>query len=69
MKKVTVAVDEETYRLSRIRAAERRSRVLHEVAADFDRRGVGLRMVDNLSREALYRDREPAAGPDRASSS
>ena len=41
--------------------AGRRGRLLREVVADFDRRGVGLRMADNLSREALYRDREPAA--------
>lgn len=91
MKYITVAVDEETYRLSRIRAAEagtsvsalvreflvtltsgsaartetsaaaeRRGRLLREVVADFDRRGVGLRMADNLSREALYRDRRGA---------
>ena len=34
--------------------AERRRRLLNEVLADFDARSVGLRMVDNLSREALY---------------
>ncbi len=39
--------------------AERRGRLLREVVADFDRRGVGLRTADNLSREALYRDRKP----------
>ena len=95
MKNITVALDEETYRLSRIRAAEAgtsvsalvreflvaltsgsaaraetpaesRGRLLREVVADFDRRGVGLRMADNLSRDALYRDREPTAGGHRA---
>ncbi len=34
--------------------SERRRRLLNEVFADFDARGVGLRMVDNLPREALY---------------
>ena len=33
---------------------ERRRRLLNEVLADFDARGVGLRMADNLPREALY---------------
>lgn len=94
MKNITVTVDEETYRLSRIRAAEagtsvsalvrdflvtltsgssapaetpaeRRGRLLREVVADFDRRGVGLRMADNVSREALYQDREPTGGERR----
>ena len=32
---------------------ERRRRLLNEVFADFDARGVGLRMADNLPREAL----------------
>ena len=35
-------------------ARERRRRLLNEVLADFDARGVGLRMADNLPREALY---------------
>ena len=35
-------------------ARERRRRLLNEVLADFDARGVGLRMADNLHREALY---------------
>ena len=35
-------------------ARERRSRLLNEVLADFGARGVGLNMVDNLPREALY---------------
>ena len=39
--------------------AERRRRLLNEVLADFDARGVGLRMADNLPREALY-DRNEA---------
>ena len=34
--------------------AERRRRLLNEVLADFDARGVGLHMADNLPREALY---------------
>ena len=90
MKNITVSVDDETYRLARIRAArsgmsvsalvrgflkslvrdnaeendgdsrseetelERRRRLLAEVLADFEARGVGLRMADNLPREALY---------------
>ena len=35
-------------------AHERRRRLLNEVFEDFDARGVGLRMSDNLPREALY---------------
>lgn len=35
-------------------AEERRSRSLSEVLADFDARGIGLNMADNLPREALY---------------
>ena len=38
---------------------ERRGRLLREVLADFDARGVGLRMADNLTREELY-DRDAA---------
>ena len=33
---------------------QRRRRLLKEVIADFDARGVGLRMDENLPREALY---------------
>ena len=33
---------------------ERRRRLFDEVFADFDARGVGLRMAANLPREALY---------------
>ena len=33
---------------------ERRRRRLKEVLADFDARGVGLNMAENLPREALY---------------
>ena len=33
---------------------ERRRRLLTEVFADFDGRGVGLQMADNLPRSALY---------------
>ena len=35
-------------------AHERRRRLLNEVFEDFDARGVGLRMSDNLPREALH---------------
>ena len=40
-------------------AVELRHRTLDDVLADFAARGVGLRMADNLSREALY-DRDAA---------
>lgn len=40
-------------------AHERRGRLLREVVAGFDSRGVGLRISDNLPREALY-DRRTA---------
>lgn len=41
--------------------AQRRRRLLQEVFADFDARGVGLDMSENLSREELYdRDRARA---------
>lgn len=33
---------------------QRRCRQLREVLADFDAKGVGLRMSENLPREALY---------------
>lgn len=33
---------------------DRRNRLLNEVLADFDARGVGLNMSDNLPRDALY---------------
>lgn len=33
---------------------QRRCRLLREVLADFDEQGIGLRMSDNLPREALY---------------
>ena len=39
--------------------AERRGKLLREVIADSDARGVGLRVADNLSREELY-DRNAA---------
>ncbi|MDE2805339.1 MAG: hypothetical protein OXN18_09375 [Gemmatimonadota bacterium] len=90
MRSITVAVDDETHRRARIRAAEldtsvsalvreflrrlaprarrserqksqrlesaleRRRRLFDEVFADFDARGVGLRMADNLPREAVH---------------
>ena len=90
MKNITVSVDEETYRLSRVRAAEagtsvsalvrgylrslvdgqsngpealegaqsdefeRRRRLMNDVIEKITANGGGLRMADNLSREALY---------------
>ncbi len=90
MKNITVSVDEETYRLSRIKAAEagtsvsalvrgylgslagrqsngpaaieesqddefeRRRRLMNDVIEEITANGGGLRMADNLSREALY---------------
>ena len=90
MRNITVAVDEETHRRARIRAAEldtsvsalvreflrriaprdrrrerlepqplesaleRRRRLFDEVFADFDARGIGLRMADNLPRAELH---------------
>ena len=35
-------------------ALDRRRRLLNRVFADFDARGIGLRMSENLPREALY---------------
>ena len=35
-------------------AHKRRRRLLNEIFEDFDARGVGLRMTDNVPREALY---------------
>ena len=82
MQKITVSIDEETYRLARIQAAEldtsvsalvrdylkslasdsrdaeketeRRRELMRQVFQDFEARGVGLRMSDNLTREELY---------------
>ncbi len=82
MKKITISVDEETYRLARIRAAEldtsvsalvrdylrslasgsrdaeketeRRRELMRQVFQDFEARGVGLGMSENLTREELY---------------
>ena len=85
MRNITVSVDDETYRRSRIHAAEvdtsvsalvrgylrtratnssgsssdetpleRRRRLLHEVTEDFERRGIGLDMAENLPRSELY---------------
>jgi hypothetical protein len=33
---------------------ERRRRLLHEVVAEFEAKGIGLRMEDNLPRDRLY---------------
>ncbi len=56
MRDITVSVDEETHRRAQPveSALERRRRLFDEVFADFDARGVGLRMADNLPREAIY---------------
>ena len=91
MRRVTVSIGEETYRLARIRAAEldtsvsalvrdyleslveddgsggtatgsrdadkeanRRREFMRRVFEDFDARGIGLGMSDNLTREELY---------------
>ena len=90
MRNITVSIDEETYRLARIRAAEldtsvsalvrdylkslvedgtggtasgsrdaeketeRRRELMRQVFQDFEARGVGLRMSENLTREELY---------------
>ncbi len=81
MKNITVSIDDETYRLSREKAAEagtsisalvqdylvniaegrvtetrfeRLARLQEEIQADIDAEGGGLRMKDNLPREALY---------------
>ena len=51
-------------------ALERRRRLFTEVFADFDARGVGLRMADNLPRAALHdrsairSETDPAGRPD-----
>ena len=48
---------------------QRRCRLLREVLADFDSRGVGLRMSENLPREVLYdrptTEAEAVAEPER----
>ncbi len=90
MRNITVPVDEEIYRLARIRAAELdtsvsalvrdylkslvedgtggtasgsrdaekeaecRRELMRQVFQDFEARGIGLRMSDNLTREELY---------------
>ena len=82
MRNITVSIDEETYRLARIRAAEldtsvsalvrdylrslasgsrdaeketeHRRELMQQVFQDFEARGIGLRMSENLTREELY---------------
>lgn len=85
MRNITISVDDDTYRRSRIRAAEldtsvsalvrgfleglvgvgahgaptetkeeRRRRLLEEVLADFEARGIGVSVAGNLSRDELY---------------
>ena len=72
MKNITVSVDDRL--TSKGQAGdpdlESRRRLLQETFKDFDARGVGLRMSDNLSREELYdrhhvRAATDAAGPDK----
>lgn len=48
-------------------ALERRRRLFDEVLADFDARGVGLRMADNLPREAIYDRSAPRSEADSRS--
>ena len=48
-------------------ALERRRRLFDEVFADFDARGVGLRMADNLPRAALHDRSAIGSKTDRAS--
>ena len=98
MKNITLSVDDECYRVARIRAAElgtsvsalvrgylrsletdregkseagsepgetsyqRRCRQLREVFADFDAEGTGLRMSENLPRDALYEQATTPSG-------
>ena len=47
-------------------ALDRRRRLFDEVFADFDARGVGLHMGDNLPREALYDSSVTRSEPDQA---
>ncbi|MYG93387.1 MAG: hypothetical protein F4138_00095 [Acidimicrobiia bacterium] len=58
MRNITVAIDEETHRLARIRAAEleaeRRQRLLGEVIDDITSNDGGLRVAANVSRSTLY---------------
>ncbi len=49
-------------------ALERRRRLLDAIFEDFDARGVGLRMADNLPREALY-DRSAGSSKGKAAPS
>ena len=98
MRNIPVSVHDDTYRRSRIRAAEldtsvsalvrgfleglvgdradgaraetkeeRRRRLLEEVLADFEARGVGVSVAGNLSRDELYdRVRARADGAEAA---
>ena len=81
MKNITLSIDDETYRLSRIKAAEagtsvsalvrdyladlvqgkvpeprfdRLMRIQEEIQDEIDTDGGGLRVEDNLTREALH---------------
>lgn len=48
---LAVRQDEESHTET---AGKRRERLLREVVADFDARGIALRVADNLSKEELY---------------
>lgn len=63
MRNITVSVDDDTYRLSRVGAAERaggeteaerRERLVDEVFQDICATRSGFKAADNVSREALY---------------
>ena len=57
MRNITVSVDDDTYRQSRIDAEterERRGRLLNEVFEDICATRSGFRAADNISREALH---------------
>ena len=51
---VTEPVEEKVTEEESETPLERRRRLLREVFADFDARGVGIRMSENISRDELY---------------
>ena len=57
MRNITVSVDDDTYRQSRIDVEterERRGRLLNEVFEDICTTRRGFKAADNISREALH---------------
>ena len=62
-----MTLDDETHRRAQARAESTalRCRDLAEVLADFDARGVGLRSIDNLTRDQLYDDAARGHGAPR----